>query len=64
MRVYRSIEKPIDIKNAVITIGTFDGVHRGHQSILQHINAEAKKINGDSVVTSTHQYTRRKTGFT
>ena len=58
MRVYRSIEKPIDIKNAVITIGTFDGVHRGHQSILQHINAEAKKINGESVVITFHPHPR------
>jgi riboflavin kinase/FMN adenylyltransferase len=58
MRVYRSIEKPIDIKNAVITIGTFDGVHRGHQSILQHINAEAKNINGESVVITFHPHPR------
>jgi riboflavin kinase/FMN adenylyltransferase len=58
MKVYRSIEKPIDIKNAVITIGTFDGVHRGHQSILQHINAEAKNINGESVVITFHPHPR------
>lgn len=58
MIVYRSIEKPLPFKNAVITIGTFDGVHQGHQSILKHIQEEAQKIGGDSVVITFHPHPR------
>ncbi len=58
MKVYHSIEKPLQLKNPVITIGTFDGVHKGHQSILQHINEEAKKIDGESVVITFHPHPR------
>jgi riboflavin kinase/FMN adenylyltransferase len=41
--------KPL-IKNAIVTSGTFDGVHLGHQHILKQLCQEAKKINGESVV--------------
>ena len=42
------IESPF--KNAVITIGNFDGVHKGHQSLFQQVIEKAKQINGTSVV--------------
>ncbi|MCD4722504.1 MAG: bifunctional riboflavin kinase/FAD synthetase [Desulfobacula sp.] len=37
-------------KNAVITIGNFDGVHKGHQSLFRQVIEKAKQINGTSVV--------------
>jgi len=36
-------------KNAVITIGNFDGVHQGHQSLFKQVKKIAREINGTSV---------------
>ena len=42
------IEKPY--KNAVITIGNFDGVHLGHQALFHEVIEKAEAINGTSIV--------------
>ena len=42
------IEKPF--KNAVITIGNFDGVHIGHQALFHEVIEKADTINGTSIV--------------
>ena len=41
------IRKPY--KNAVITIGNFDGVHIGHQSLFYEVMAKADAIGGTSI---------------
>lgn len=46
------------IKNAVVTIGTFDGVHLGHQEILKTLNAEAEKCEGESVLLTFYPHPR------
>lgn len=50
MRVYRSVEEFRRIPNAVVTSGTFDGVHTGHQKILARLNDIAQHDGGESVV--------------
>ena len=50
MKVYRDFEEVGNIPNAVLTIGTFDGVHLGHQKIIERLKSEAKKINGETVL--------------
>ncbi len=42
-----NIEKPY--KNAVITIGNFDGVHIGHQALFHEVIEKADEIDGTAV---------------
>ena len=50
MTVYNNINHLPAFKNAVLTIGTFDGVHRGHQQILDQLLKEAAAIDGTPIV--------------
>ena len=50
MKVYTNIQQLPVFKNAVITIGTFDGVHQGHQQIIEQMLKEASAINGTAVL--------------
>jgi riboflavin kinase / FMN adenylyltransferase len=45
---FDKIEKPF--KNAVITIGNFDGVHLGHRALFHEVIEKADAINGTSIV--------------
>ncbi len=40
---------PKDIKNPVVTIGNFDGVHRAHQTIFKKVIERARDLHGTSV---------------
>lgn len=50
MKIHLGTEAIEDIKNAVVTSGTFDGVHVGHQKILTRLKEEAQRIGGETVV--------------
>jgi riboflavin kinase / FMN adenylyltransferase len=50
VKVYRSLQDFKPLKNAVVTSGTFDGVHIGHQKIISRLLETAKEKNGESVV--------------
>ncbi|MEO6188574.1 MAG: bifunctional riboflavin kinase/FAD synthetase [Ginsengibacter sp.] len=58
MQVHRDIENLPFFKNAVITIGTFDGVHTGHLKIIEQLKKEAKSINGETVIITFHPHPR------
>jgi riboflavin kinase/FMN adenylyltransferase len=53
MEIIRGLE---DLKesypNTVITIGNFDGLHLGHQKIIQTVLQESEDINGTSMVVT------------
>jgi riboflavin kinase/FMN adenylyltransferase len=59
MQVHRNINALPPFKNAVITIGTFDGVHSGHQEIIDQLKQEAKSINGETVLVTFHPHPRK-----
>ncbi|CAH0995209.1 Bifunctional riboflavin kinase/FMN adenylyltransferase [Emticicia aquatica] len=50
MKVYYNIKDFKPLANAIVTSGTFDGVHLGHQKILQILGETARKTGGESVV--------------
>jgi len=50
MKIYHSIDDFQPLNYAVVTSGTFDGVHLGHQTILHRLKEIAEKNNGETVV--------------
>ena len=58
MIVHTDIKNLPVFKNAVITIGTFDGVHTGHLQIIHQLKKEAANINGESVIITFHPHPR------
>lgn len=58
MRIFKSLDNLPDFKNAIVTIGTFDGVHLGHQKLLESIRALAKKNDGESILITFHPHPR------
>lgn len=44
------------LENPVVTLGNFDGVHRGHQEILSRVKARAAELGGVSVVYTFHPH--------
>jgi len=59
MQVHRNIEALPAFRNAVITIGTFDGVHMGHRQVIQKLKEEAAAINGETVIITFHPHPRK-----
>lgn len=58
MHVFKDLNNLPKFQNAVITVGTFDGVHKGHQQIISKLNSLAKKHQGESVLITFHPHPR------
>jgi riboflavin kinase/FMN adenylyltransferase len=52
MQVHNLSQPLPAFRNAVVTIGTFDGVHRGHRLILDRMRAVAEEVNGETVIVT------------
>lgn len=50
MIVHRGLDDISPLTNAIVTSGTFDGVHRGHQKILSRLTEVAQTSSGESVL--------------
>lgn len=58
MQIHRDINDLPAFRKAVVTIGTFDGVHNGHQQIIAQLRNEAAAINGETVIITFHPHPR------
>lgn len=58
MKVHKDISLISGIQKPILTVGTFDGVHIGHQSIIKRINELAEKMGGESVLLTFHPHPR------
>ncbi len=50
MKIHHDFSSFKEVKNPVLTIGTFDGVHLGHQALLNRMKTLTQEVNGETVV--------------
>lgn len=58
MQVHRDLNHLPEFRNAVITIGTFDGVHAGHRFIIQQLEQAARDGGGETVIITFDPHPR------
>ena len=58
MKVYTQIEDFKNVKNPVVTTGTFDGVHLGHQKIISRLKDVASEEHGETVLLTFYPHPR------
>lgn len=59
MKIFRNFEDAINIKNPVVTTGSFDGVHIGHKTILNRLKMLAEKNDGESALITFDPHPRK-----
>jgi len=59
MKIFRSFEEAGNIRNPVVTTGSFDGVHIGHKTILNRLKILAEKYDGESVLITFDPHPRK-----
>ena len=59
MQVVTNLDLFIKPENAIVTQGTFDGVHAGHRQILGNIVQLAKQQNGKSILVTFNPHPRK-----
>lgn len=59
MRIHRDLQNLPLFEKAIVTIGTFDGVHKGHQKIIAQLKEEAAAVNGESLVITFEPHPRK-----
>lgn len=59
MKVYRHIDEINHDSNTIITIGTFDGIHLGHQEIIKKLFERSRYHKGRSFLITFHPHPRK-----
>lgn len=58
MKIYHHLDEFTPLNNAVVTIGTFDGVHQGHRKIIGRIKELAQQCQGETVILTFFPHPR------
>ncbi|MDR6567112.1 riboflavin kinase / FMN adenylyltransferase [Chitinophaga ginsengisegetis] len=58
MQVHRDLDHLPEFRNAIITIGTFDGVHAGHRFIIEQLEQAADTCGGETVIITFDPHPR------
>lgn len=58
MNIITGISAPVNIKRPIVTIGTFDGLHLGHQAIFDVMKQAAQEYETETVVVTFHPHPR------
>ncbi|HNE80333.1 MAG TPA: bifunctional riboflavin kinase/FAD synthetase [Flavobacteriales bacterium] len=58
MQVHTDLSTFVNVERPVLTTGTFDGVHLGHQTILRRLMETARREGGQSVLFTFHPHPR------
>ncbi|MCF8331163.1 MAG: hypothetical protein K9H84_01795 [Bacteroidales bacterium] len=59
MKIHYGLKSTEKVKNAVVTTGSFDGVHIGHKVIIRRLNILAAEIDGESVLITFWPHPRK-----
>jgi riboflavin kinase/FMN adenylyltransferase len=60
MKVFHDTREAMEqVKNTVVTTGSFDGVHIGHKVIIERLKQIAKEIDGESTLVTFHPHPRK-----
>jgi len=59
VKIFYGFEQVGAIRNAVVTTGSFDGVHIGHKVILNRLKKNASEIGGETVLITFHPHPRK-----
>ncbi len=59
MQIHHNIDQLPVFRRAVVTIGTFDGVHTGHARILHQLREEAARVDGETVIITFFPHPRK-----
>jgi len=58
LKVYRNIQEFTKLENAIVTTGTFDGVHQGHKKIIDRLKFLAQIYQGETVLLTFSPHPR------
>ena len=59
MKVHYDLASLPQFKDAIVTMGAFDGVHKGHQQIIQRMKQLAVKVLGETIIITFHPHPRK-----
>lgn len=59
MKIHHGIDSLAPIKNPVVTVGAFDGVHHGHRVIIDRLKKIASEVKGETVVLTFYPHPRK-----